>query len=200
MPGLSGSQLMAASARRLQLSSFDQVADTEDEFGTQIRIFENPLSIVGVAIFETWSQLEARWPAVQGRLVEIMSLNFARTDPKAWEGYLVLMTPDDSPLNQLSIDRIRRDTSRLRKFVATGSDLENLAAVDAVLLPVLPIGFPSIRREAEGIVLREAEGILDRLPSLLARHGIDEQLSTDVIEAFTANRSLVEAIWKWSKQ
>ena len=89
---------------------------------------------------------------------------------------------------------------RLRKIVATGTDLENLAAVDAVLLPVLPIGFPSIRREAEGTVLREAEGILDRLPSLLARHGIDEQLSTDVIEAFTANRSLVEAIWKWSKQ
>ena len=113
MPGLSGSQLMAASARRLQLSSFDQVADTEDEFGTQIRIFENPLSVVGVAIFETWSQLEARWPAVQGRLVEIMSLNMARTDPKAWEGYLVLMTPDDSPLNQLSIDRIRHDTSQV---------------------------------------------------------------------------------------
>ena len=192
MHRLSVSQLMAASAKRLQASNFHFVTDAEDEFGTSVRVFEGPLSIVGVAVFETWPQLETGWPAAQGRLVEIMSLNLVRAEPKAWEGYLVLLTSDDLLVDQLSLDRIRRDTSRLRKIVATGSDLGSLAAVDEVLLPILPIEFHSIHLETEGII--------NRLPMLLANHGIDEQLAVEVIEAYADHRSMVEAVWQWRRR
>ncbi len=189
MPELSLTQLMAASAERLRAGGFSVVADDEDELGTAIRVFEDPLSVVGIATFPTWQKLEAGWPSSQGFLVELMSSRLARSEPKSWEGYLVLMTTDDVMEDQLSVDRIRRDTSRLRKIVATGSELQTLAGVEDVLLPVLPL-------DIGGLTGKE-EPILGRLPRLLAEHGVDENLGREVVEAFEQNRSPLEAVWQW---
>jgi len=190
MEAPTGTQIVGAATELLVENGFRSTGELETPSGHVIRTFEDRLSVVGVVFFETWSALGGGWIEAQGALVEFMSERLTRSDPKSWEGYLLLFTSDEAP-DALAVDRVRRDTTRLRKLVTTGSELQSIAGVGDALLPVLPL---ELDREAT-----EAGRILDRLPQLLAPSGIDPELTRRVVVAFDENRSPMEEIWNWRR-
>lgn len=189
MSDLTATQVLGAVTEGLLAGGFGQVTDTEDQAGTPIRVFEDAHSVLAVAVYDSWAILSDRWSSAQGVLVELMSAHFTRTEPKAWEGYLILLTTDDLVSDPLELDRIRRDTTRVRKIVATGDEVMSLSSVMDVLLPVLPLKLDAIAGTTEPI--------LSRLPELLAPFGVARDLTQEVVEAFEHNRSPMEAVWSW---
>lgn len=190
MDAPTGTQIVGAATELLVENGFQATGELETVSGHVLRAFEDRLSVVGVAFFETWQALDAGWIEAQGALVEFMSQRLTRSDPKSWEGYLLLFASDEAP-DALAVDRVRRDTTRLRKLVTTGSELQSIAGVGDALLPVLPL---ELDREAT-----EVGRILDRLPQLLAPSGIDPELTRRVVVAFDENRSPMEEIWHWRR-
>jgi len=188
MDAPTATQVLGAATELLEANGFVSAREVELEAGQPLRIFEDQLSVVGLTYFDTWLALEDGWIGAQGTLVELMSSGLTRSDPKSWEGYLLLFTPDE-PTDALALDRIRRDTTRLRKLVTTGSELRSIADVANALLPVLPLTLSD--RSVE------AGRILDRLPELLAADGTSPELTRLVVGAFEENRSPMEEIWKW---
>lgn len=189
MTTLTMAQILGAVSERLAAGGYVQVADIEDGAGTPVRVFEDAQTVVAVAVYETWLKLDQRWPMAQGLLVELMSAHLSRSEPKSWEGYLILLTVDEPMGDPMAVDRVRRDTSRVRKLVATGADLATLGAVNDTLLAILPL-------EIDGAT-KDSERILDRLPELLTPFGVDRGLTERVVHAFEENRNPMEEIWVW---
>lgn len=190
MDAPTGTQVIGAATELLLEHGFLSTGELETPNGHTVRTFEDQLSIVGITFFDTWRALEMNWPEAQGAVVELMSTRLTRSDPKSWEGYLLLLTTDEA-LDSLALDKIRRDTTRLRKLVTTGSELRSIASVRTALLPVLPLELDGSRGEGGRI--------LDRLPQLLAPTGIDPELTRRVVLAFDENRSPMEEIWNWRR-
>jgi hypothetical protein len=153
------------------------------------RLFEDAYGIVALIVFETWAQLWQRWPDAQDGLVELISANLSRSDAKAWDGYLVLLTPSAPPKesNQLA-EEIRYNTSRVRKLVATGDELHLLTDIDRCLSPLLPLEL-DVSGETRG-------SALDALPALLDAKGVSERLGSALVEAFQRQESLFERLHK----
>jgi hypothetical protein len=189
MSDLTSTQVVGAVTEGLVAGGFRLITEAEDQAGTQVRVFEDPHSVVAAAVYDSWKILSDRWSSAQGLLVELMSAHFARTEPKAWDGYLILLTTEDVVGEALAIDRVRRDTTRVRKIVATGDDLNTIGAVTDVLLPVLPLRLERISGSNERV--------LGRLVDLLEPFGVDRDLTSQVVNAFEHNRSPMEAIWFW---
>ena len=74
----------------------------------------------------------------------------------------------------------------MRKLLATGEDLGTLNGLRSALLPLLPLSVEP-DRAAE-------EGLLDRLPALLASRQIDQEVTAAVVSAFQQNESIVDAL------
>ncbi len=109
-----------------------------------------------------------------------MTKQLKRDDPKTWDGYLVLMTPNPIPLDGLATaDLIRSNISRLRKLLGTGDDIKTLSDVRKTLLPLLPIDVTDLAKEVGG---------LDALPRFLERYEIPKE-ATAVIVAALGSRS-----------
>src|SRR5207249_5630710 len=87
--------LLAAATELLVSAGYKRVSDVEWEtlFGSNSRVFEDPYGIVAVVAYDTWGDLSSRWVDAQGALVELISKYVKGSEPKAWEGYLVLLTP-----------------------------------------------------------------------------------------------------------
>lgn len=183
--GLSRMQLLAAAADVLVQGGYSDVSQSSD--AVEIRLFEDAFGIVAVAVFETWQQLLSDWHLSQGRLVDVIAASLAKREPKAWEGYLVLMTPGLlPPADEPIVSDLRNNTNRVRKIVATGSELTGLQQVRDALLPLLPLALEGI----DG----SSRGILDMLSGILMQNGISQETAQTVIEAFTHNESIVERL------
>lgn len=186
MPGLTRSQLLAAATEVLVEGGYREVSPPMAR-SSLTRIMEDPYGVVALCLFDTWDQLSESWNLGQGELVEIMSAHISRSDPKAWEGYLVLLAVGPaSPDQSVAINRLRYDTNRVRKIVATGSDLSSVRDVESALLPLLPL-------RPEGLS-SEQSGILQRLPEILEGHGISRRVSDIAIAAFTDNESILDRL------
>ena len=188
MNGLTAAEVLGAVSACLTRSGFHTGPELPLRIGEQLRCFEDDVSIVGVAQFRTWSVLRDGWLDAQSVLVELLSDRLDRSDPKVWEGYLVLLTLD-RPASSSEVDEIRRDTARLRKIVATGNDLTTVSQVEEALLPVLPL--------TDGELRHSTDSILNRLPGLLSSKGVDENLALRVVDAFENDRPLMEAVAEW---
>ena len=188
---LSSAEVLGAASEVLQNSGFEEVAELRLDAGNLLRCYEDEVSVVGVAEFETWELLQTTWVGAQTALVDLMSRGMPTGDPKAWEGYLVLLTLD-SPSSASELETIRRDTTRLRKLVSTGSELASVADVDFAFLPILPL---DLARPVEA-----AGHILERLPRLLVESGLEEALAQSVVAAFAEGRNPMEAIWDWRRR
>ena len=182
--------LIAAASEILEGSGFRTVnpSATGTWRATEARVYEDAYSVVCVAIYETWAALSAQWADDQANLVELISKHFARTEAKAWDGYLVLLTPSIVPATerQEAID-IQRNTVHVRKLFAAGDELETVHAVRRTLLPLLPLEIQETQRQSN---------VLHTLPPLLARHGVDEESSRVALAAFLEQRPIIEAIHK----
>ena len=180
--------LMAAASEALESAGYRKVAlkSLDGWEATLIRVYEDEYSIVCVAIYETWSDLHSRWTFVQANLSDLISENIERTDPKAWDGYLVLLTPSivPAPEREKAIF-IQRDTRHMRKLFADGAELTKIDDVNRVLLPLMPL------EERDAIL---TENVLDKLPHLLAKHGVDQEVAQVAIAAFQAQRPIIPEV------
>ena len=153
---------------------------------TEARVYEDAYSIVCIAVYETWLALSSLWRDDQASLVGLISRHFTRSESKAWDGYLVLLTPSVVPKTgrQEAVD-IRRDTTHVRKLLGAGGELGTADAVRRTLLPLLPLQIQETQR---------LRNVLHTLPPLLASHGVDEEASRTAIAAFLEHRPIIEAI------
>lgn len=186
---LTGTQLLAAATEVLTTGGYrEALIPTIDPQGTGAsRLFEDAYGIVAIHVYESWRQLTEKWYVAQGQLVDLMSEHLTRPEPKAWEGYLVLLTPGLlPPTERTRINELRYDTNRVRKLVATGDELATLDGVRSTFLPLLPL---AIEQPASG-----QSGLLARLPELLAANDVPADLTRIVVDAFQANDSIVDRL------
>ena len=178
--------LIAAATSVLEDAGFEAVESSRVNQWRAIaaRVYEDAYSIVCVAVYETWAELASGWTEDQGALVDLISKHFSRTEAKAWEGYLVLLTPSIVPASErMRTVEIRRNTLHLRKLLAAGEELQSLDDVGRTLLPLLPL---------EENAALEPRNILDALPGLLARHGIDEEATKAALVAAQDGHPIIE--------
>ena len=150
------------------------------------RVYEDSYSVVCVAVYETWADLDALWMEDQATLVDLISNRLTRAEAKAWDGYLVLLTPSVVPTTDLlKAVRIQRDTLYVRKLLADGSELGLKNVVGQVLLPLLPL--------QEYDVL-ESSDVFETLLSLLTNRGIEQGAAQAATTAFQQQRPIVAAI------
>lgn len=188
MTELTNVEVLGAVTEVLLGSGFEVGPELHLSAGSQVRCFEDPVSIVGIVQYQSWSELRDGWIEAQSVLVDLLSQRLDRSDPKSWEGYLVLLTLDQ-PTDPVQADDIRRDTTRLRKVVATGADMSQVSHVEDALLPVIPL--------LDGTLRSGSGSILDRLPELLQAKHIDPNLTRQVVQAFEQDRSVLEAVSTW---
>ena len=162
------------------------------EVGTsrEILVFEDERSIVGLILYASWADLAAGWERAQAEMVVRISKHVRRTDPKSWDGYLVLLTLDEAAPAE-AVAQVSHDTRRLRKLVATGRELTALSAIEDTLLPVLPFKIAHFGTERATLI--------DRLPEMLEARGVDSSLAAAALASFRQNRSPMEGIWSWRK-
>jgi hypothetical protein len=152
--------------------------------GDRALLAEDEFSVVSVVAFETWQQLEADWLDAQADLVDLLSRRLSRSAPKAWDGYLVLLC-GGQPLDRRSLAQIERDTTRVRKIVATGDMLRTTTDVARVLDLLLPLKLP------ENMVA--LEDVLDALPELM-RGAVDPLALRTVVDAFRSMEPPLERL------
>ena len=186
--------LVAAAAEVLEGAGFKAVEPsiTSTWRATATRVYEDAYSVVCVAVYETWTDLSARWVEDQATLVNLISEYFARSEPKAWDGYLVLLTPSVvRQIDRQNANSIERNTLHLRKLFADGEELQSISDVRRTLLPLLPL------EEYDALVPRN---VLDTLPRLLGSHGVDEEAAQVAIGAFREQRPIIAAIHAFMTQ
>jgi len=187
---LTTTELLAAAQSILSEAGFEAFATPEvgaPSFAENARVWQNKYSVVMVATFETWEGLVATWADYQNAMVETISSYLSKGDSKAADGYLVLLTPGRIPPGDTSeANRIRSDTSRLRKLLGTREDVRTISDVRKVIAPLLPLSI-AVGQHVE-------EGSLEALPRLLERHGIEAAATTAVVSAFKANEPIMQRL------
>lgn len=144
--------------------------------------------MVAIVVYETWDDLVARWSDAQAVLVDVISQHFSSSESKAWDGYLVLLTPSLMPSSgDGERRRIQYDTTRVRKIVASGTEIKGLVDVARVLLPLLPL---------DDIQIGPDQSALAVLPNLLASKGIPADAAKALVAAFQQQEPLVETLHK----
>ena len=103
-----------------------------------VSVGEDAFGVVLVVAYDRWSALRDGWTDAQGLLVKMLTEKLALGNPKAWEGYLVLLLLTQSGDERME-DEIRYDTSRVRKIIGTGESVKYLDDVTDVLMPLLPL-------------------------------------------------------------
>jgi hypothetical protein len=187
---LTPAALLAEAASVLSAASYRVDRDAEELLdlpSERAFVAEDKYGIVVVVVYDTWSDLARRWRSAQARSVDVLSDRFTRLDRKAWDGYLILLTPALAAEADATVHEIRYDTSRIRKFVGTGEDIHSLNDVERILLPLLPLA-------QETVEVEEDSSPLDELPERLERSGVARDLVKSAVDAFKAHRPIVQEI------
>jgi len=192
---LTVTDLLAGATEFLESAGYKRIekVDQTDLLNSGTRLFEDVYNIVAVAVYNTWSELELSWNDAQAALVDLISAYIDRGDAKAWDGYLVLMTPSILAAEEVSrLTEIRYDTSRLRKLIAAGKELTVLEDLNRLLAPLLPLKIDPVPVDRRSV--------LDELPSLLEAKGIDGSAVATLVRAYQDQKPLVEALHKLKEQ
>jgi hypothetical protein len=156
-----------------------------------LRFFEDPYQIIALGVYDSWDKLRDSWASAQSTLIELISRYVGKGDPKAWEGYLVLLTPGLLPVaSREEANQIRYNTARVRKLLATGEQLSTMEEVRRTLLPLLPLS-------ATGPTVEQASDALQLLPDILAERGIEKAAVLAVVDAFRGRKPLMERLHQW---
>jgi hypothetical protein len=153
---------------------------------SHVRFFEDPYSLAAVVVYDTWQELFSRWADAQAATVDIVATRVGKSEPKSWDVYLVLLTPAfaDSVAAR-DVNAIRYDTTRVRKLISTGDELNTLDDVRRTILPLLPVS---------PVALAPPENVLDQLVDALANRGIDRADVATVVKAFSNNEPMISAL------
>jgi len=180
-------ELIASAAQVLTSGGYRQITKAFPDWDTPTsRLFEDPYTIVGVVVFDTCQELLSAWADIQGSLVDVISRHVGKAEAKSGDGYLVLLTSGLAPSDGTEIEAVRYNTTRLRKLVATGDDLQNVTDVHRVLSPLLPLA-------QDGAKLNE-ESALELLPGLLAQQGIPVETTRLIVDAFREQVPMLERL------
>ncbi|MEA2634312.1 MAG: hypothetical protein QOH92_1079 [Chloroflexota bacterium] len=192
---LSATQIMAAAASILVGGGYRQAqAGLGDEWTDEsARLFEDPYSVVAVLVFPTWAELKERWPQAQASLVTAITRSISSADPKVWEGYLVLLTPSTAGPDRAILDSVRRDTSRVRKLVATGEELRHLLDVEQLLSGLLPLDVHHAQKMLP-------EDPLNHLPSLPALRNVPRDAIKLIVDAFRDQQPMLDRLHQARKK
>lgn len=167
-----------------------------DSWPADALAFEDEYALVAVWRYDTFSDLETSWLAAQDHVISLLGSALVSSDPKSWDGYLIVVTADVVPLDQAAqLSSIRADTRRLRKLVITGDDvppqisstLEVAPAVRRALAPILDLTLPETLHQG------------DPLDSIMGRTGLagPEAGTLDVVlDAYRRGRPPVEALYE----
>jgi hypothetical protein len=188
------SGLIAQAAAILRANGYQDVAEARALTwpAAAANVFEDPLGVVGIVVFDTWQQLSATWLDAQATMVGLLSAHLDVDQPKSWEGYLVLLTPGSAGPNRQALEDIRYDVSRLRKIVGDSVELEDLDALPRLLAPLLPLsGDPELDTETP-----EA---LTVLRSSLAGGQFDSQMIGALVDAFEQQAPMMDALDSWRR-
>lgn len=179
--------LIATASAILKGGGYRQITTGFPEWDTPTsRLFEDEYNVVGVVVFATCGDLIREWADRQGALVDLISGYVGKSESKSWDGYLVLLTPALAPSEEGEIERVRYNTTRLRKLVATGDDLQHPTDVERVLRSLLPLG-------PERVEVNRSSA-LDLLPRLLSAEGIDPEVTRILVDAFREQMPLMEQL------
>jgi hypothetical protein len=165
----------------------DRDFDVTQSLGDLCFVAEDSFGIVLFVAYDTWTALADGWPNAQAALVKLLSEKLPKGNPKAWEGYLVVVTPSPSG-DERAEDEIRYDTFRVRKIIASGESIRYMVDLSDMLMPLLPLNI------SEAAVLDRSGSVLDRLPEMLAANDIGIGLATALVEAFKKDEPLLESI------
>jgi hypothetical protein len=124
---------------------------------------EDDYSVIALVAYDTWSELQAGWADAQAELVTLLAKRLARSAPKAWDGYLVLFCGAPTSDND-GVSAIERDTTRVRKIVATGEALRTTGDIARVLDPLLPLARPGTGAEIPDVLATLAELLKTEVP------------------------------------
>ena len=156
--------------------------------------FEDEYSVIAVWAFESVEDLVAGWGTAQDHVVDFLGANVIATDPKSWDGYLILVAMDGVPEELAAeLSAIRSDTRRVRKLVLTADDLPS-RVFDPLELT------PQVRRTLAPILdldLDTTPGRADPLATLPSRvaGALNSNAHLDVvIAAYEAGESPLEAL------
>jgi len=184
---LTPTDLIAAASSVMEAGGYRPIREGFPEWNTiSTRLFEDKYNVVGIAVFTTAAELLSAWADLQGALVDVISRHVGQAESKAWDGYLVLLTTGMAPSSDVEIEDLRYDTTRLRKLVATGDDMNSAGDVERLLRSLLPL--PSEHGSiGQGTTL-------DLLPGLLAEQGINKKTTDLLVKSFIEHEPLMDAL------
>lgn len=188
--GLSSETVVAEVHRLLTAARYAIREDSESVLGLpreRCLLAEDRYGVVAVAVYPTWSELQSDWTNLQGALVEEMTKRMDPTEPKVWDGYLVLLTGAETPKGPEGLSGITEDTARVRKLAAAGENLQTLKDVERVLLPLMPIDAKASEAFANA-------ALIDYLPELLVGRGVEPTAADVVVRAFKERQPIVETL------
>lgn len=156
-------------------------------------MFEDPLTVVGFAVYETTDELISSWLDAQDQMAKALSRSDFDLGAKAWDGYLILATSQGSlPDQSVQLASIRTNTKRLRKILVLGEDLDTLSgqhgvesAIARCLAPLAPLE------------LGAGAGAPDPLAGLSDRvevPGLDRADIEAVVAAYRDSRPLIQVL------
>lgn len=163
--------------------------------GPLAAIYEDRAAVVGFAVYDEVNQLVSGWLDAQEQLSRALASSLYDMRDKAWDGYLVLGTPQrSSATDGVHLTAIRANTRRVRKLIITGDEIVNQGATDAEnmraavmrgLAPLLPLN------------LGDGPGLTDPLMSLSTRMrtpGVQPSLIDAVVDAYRDGRPMLQAL------
>jgi hypothetical protein len=163
--GLSPTVIVAAAREILANNGFviaSQSGLTALEPGRSL-LAEDDYSVIALVAYDTWFELQAGWADAQAELVTLLAKRLARSAPKAWDGYLVLFC--GAPTSDSDgVSAIERDTTRVRKIVATGEALRTTGDIARVLDPLLPLARPGTGAEIPDVLATLPELLKTEVP------------------------------------
>lgn len=186
---LTVSSILSEAARVLGQSDY-AVVNAVDLEGVEIEealLAEDEFGIVFVVATETVHDILNRWSDYQAQLVDYLDQKLTKINPKAWDVYMVLLTPSVASHDaNAPLERIQLDTSEIRKLVVTGDALTTVSDVARALLPVLPL---------QDMTEKRSDGdLLENLPKILAEHGADSDAVKALVSAFKKQEPLMQAL------
>jgi hypothetical protein len=185
------STIAAAAKECLAQSGYRILGETSEKIVAHSSIagmFEDEYGLVGLALFESWPSLVDSWADAQSVVVARMSAGLTRSEAKAWDGYLVLLTPGIVPPEGLrELTRIRYNTTRVRKLVGAGEDLKTVTDVRRVLLPLLPTTVANVA---------PSQNVFELFQNVMERRGITRESTRPLVEAFQRRESMVQALYE----
>jgi hypothetical protein len=150
-------------------------------------IFEDPLTVVGYVVYESVGEMLDSWLDAQDQMARAIGQSKFDLGAKAWDGYLILATPERATSDQsVELTAIRTNTRRLRKLLILGDEGQSQSyLVSRSLAALAPLDLP---------INAGMTDPLAGLPSRIQVPGLLEDDIQEVVNAYRESRPLIQVL------